>query len=139
VPPNINDDFVGAAPDLGCYERGKAAPAYGPRALVSVSVPEAKGVMTSGLRLLSPRPNPARGAVTFAILADRPVRASVRIVDIAGRTIRSIIEEREFVSGTHTLTWDGRDEANARMPSGIYAIEVRSGGTVWTRNLTLLR
>ena len=29
--PNVNDDFTGKAPDLGCYELGKPIPAYGPR------------------------------------------------------------------------------------------------------------
>jgi hypothetical protein len=29
--PNVNDDFVGQAPDLGAYERGKPLPVYGPR------------------------------------------------------------------------------------------------------------
>jgi hypothetical protein len=29
--PNLCDDFVGAAPDLGAYERGKPEPHYGPR------------------------------------------------------------------------------------------------------------
>lgn len=29
--PNINDDFIGRAPDLGAYETGKALPHYGPR------------------------------------------------------------------------------------------------------------
>lgn len=30
---NINESFSGAAPDLGCYESGRAVPAYGPRPL----------------------------------------------------------------------------------------------------------
>jgi hypothetical protein len=30
--PNVNDDFTGAAPDLGCHETGKPTPQYGPRA-----------------------------------------------------------------------------------------------------------
>lgn len=29
--PNFNDGFTGEAPDLGCYERGRPAPHYGPR------------------------------------------------------------------------------------------------------------
>jgi hypothetical protein len=29
--PNVNDDFGGAAPDLGAYEIGQALPHYGPR------------------------------------------------------------------------------------------------------------
>jgi len=31
VLPNVNDDFTGKAPDLGCYEVDKALPHYGPR------------------------------------------------------------------------------------------------------------
>ncbi|MBV9868800.1 MAG: right-handed parallel beta-helix repeat-containing protein [Abitibacteriaceae bacterium] len=29
--PNINEDFAGRAPDIGCYETGKPIPIYGPR------------------------------------------------------------------------------------------------------------
>lgn len=29
--PNVNDDFTGPAPDLGCYELGRPLPHYGPR------------------------------------------------------------------------------------------------------------
>ncbi len=31
VLPNVNDGFVGKAPDLGAYERGRPMPVYGPR------------------------------------------------------------------------------------------------------------
>jgi hypothetical protein len=31
VIPTITDDFIGRAPDLGCYELGKPLPHYGPR------------------------------------------------------------------------------------------------------------
>jgi hypothetical protein len=31
VLPNVNDDYVGAAPDLGAFEAGAPAPQYGPR------------------------------------------------------------------------------------------------------------
>jgi hypothetical protein len=29
--PNVNDGFSGRAPDLGAYEVGRPAPAFGPR------------------------------------------------------------------------------------------------------------
>ncbi len=32
ILPNINDGFLGAAPDLGAFEMGQPLPAYGPRA-----------------------------------------------------------------------------------------------------------
>jgi hypothetical protein len=33
VLPNVNDRFTGKAPDLGAFESGRPAPAYGPRPL----------------------------------------------------------------------------------------------------------
>jgi hypothetical protein len=35
--PNINDDYLGAAPDLGAYEVGADLPHYGPRAIASLT------------------------------------------------------------------------------------------------------
>lgn len=29
--PNVNDDFTGAAPDLGALETGRPKPVYGPK------------------------------------------------------------------------------------------------------------
>jgi len=39
ILPNINDGFVGTAPDLGAYERGQPLPTYGPRPETSLSAP----------------------------------------------------------------------------------------------------
>lgn len=39
VLPNINDDYRGAAPDLGAYERGASLPQYGPRAEITTPPP----------------------------------------------------------------------------------------------------
>ncbi len=33
---NINDDFIGTAPDLGAYEKGRGLPSYGPRPVALV-------------------------------------------------------------------------------------------------------
>jgi hypothetical protein len=39
ILPNINDGFVGAAPDLGAYEFGQPLPTYGPRPLTPPIAP----------------------------------------------------------------------------------------------------
>jgi hypothetical protein len=39
ILPNINDGFVGAAPDLGAYELGQPVPTYGPRPASGLSSP----------------------------------------------------------------------------------------------------
>lgn len=39
ILPNINDGFVGAAPDLGAFELGQPVPTYGPRSVVRPTAP----------------------------------------------------------------------------------------------------
>ena len=138
VLPNINDGYTGAAPDLGCYERGRPVPWYGPRPNVSLGVPGAPASAWSGLQLLPPRPNPTTGAVACALLVERPAFVSIRIVDTAGRLIWKAGEDRELPGGVHTIRWDGRDDSGAPVRSGIYYVEVRSGRASLTRRIVLL-
>jgi hypothetical protein len=39
IIPTVNDNFTGAAPDIGCYEFGDPVPQYGPRPLPSQNAP----------------------------------------------------------------------------------------------------
>ena len=39
ILPNINDGFVGTAPDLGAYELGRPVPTYGPRPAAQLPAP----------------------------------------------------------------------------------------------------
>lgn len=49
ILPNINEDYLGSAPDLGAYEFGKSLPQYGPRP-TDIQPPEAP----QNLRFISP-------------------------------------------------------------------------------------
>jgi hypothetical protein len=138
ILPNINDGYTGAAPDLGCYERGQALPWYGPRPSVSLDVPGVPASAGPGLQLLPPRPNPTTGAVACALLLDRPAVVSIRIVDTAGRLIWKDGEGRELPGGIHTIRWDGRDASGTPARSGIYFVLVRSGRANLTRRIALL-
>jgi len=39
ILPNINDGFIGAAPDLGAFELGQPLPTYGPRPAARPTAP----------------------------------------------------------------------------------------------------
>jgi hypothetical protein len=72
-------------------------------------------------------PNPARGAVAIAF--ELPGRAALRldVYDVRGRHVRTLAKE---LSGSGARTWDGTDARGARVPPGLYFIELRSGDTV---------
>jgi len=72
-------------------------------------------------------PNPFRASMSYAYEitgADQPVEVSV--YNVAGRMVKSLVRSTQPV-GRHTVTWDGADDAGARVPSGVYFVRVRMG------------
>jgi hypothetical protein len=76
-------------------------------------------------------PSPSSGVTRlWAVL---PARASVdaRVTDVSGRLVRSLYSG-SLPKGNHELDWDGRDEAGARVPVGLYFVHLRVGATEHT-------
>ncbi len=56
--------------------------------------------------------------------ATRSERGRIRldIFDVAGRSVRSLLEDSPVTSGA--LSWDGRDDRNASLPVGVYFVRL---------------
>ena len=50
--------------------------------------------------------------------------ATVRILDSNSDTVRVLAEDKRLPSGRSRLLWDGRTEAGARAPDGVYHVDV---------------
>jgi len=85
------------------------------------------------------RPHPARGEVTLRLELSAPAPVTVEVLDAAGRRVRTLASGRELEAGVHPIHWDGRDEAGAPRPGGIYWVRARTPGGALTRKLALLR
>jgi hypothetical protein len=88
--------------------------------------------------LLAASPNPSRGAVAIRYAA--PVGESTRlgVYDTSGRFIRSLRPDVPG-GGTSTTAWDGRNDAGEQVPSGIYFIQLESGGRFRVTKAILIR
>jgi len=97
----------------------------------------------SSLALHQNYPNPfgspsgPRTAVAFDLL--RPAQASMRIYNVSGRLVRTLLEEEYRPSGRHTTFWDGRDDYGQEAAAGVYMCRVEADGKALTRQMTLLR
>ncbi len=60
------------------------------------------------------------------------------IFDMRGRQIRNIVSG-SLESGTHILTWDGRDNRGSQVASGIYFVRATVGRQVLNGRVTLVR
>lgn len=96
----------------------------------------------STLELGAPYPNPFRAASGggLSIPAGLPESGGVclTLFDILGRRI-ALLYEGEREEGTFDVTWDGRDDAGALVPAGLYLLRLDDGRTVRTRTVVVVR
>ena len=93
-----------------------------------------------GNLLAAPYPNPFNPSTTlrFETTAEQSF-LRLAIVDTAGRQLRVLAQGR-FESGTHSVVWDGRDDAGSPLPSGVYLARLTSGnGLEGSRKLMLVK
>ncbi len=97
-------------------------------------------------------PNPFATDLTIDVLVHEPARyskdraavaqpgiSSVRVYDVKGRLVRSLMIDEVLHPGVHTLGWDGTDEAGTRVAAGVYYCRLRIGERSLTRRVILLR
>ncbi len=115
VVRNVLNEFLAGAADV-------APPAAGP-----------------GMRALEPgRPNPFAAGTTLRFTLARPGRARLCVYDVAGRLVRTLVDEVR-PAGTAEVRWDGGDDSGRQAGSGIYLVRLRADGWDETRRLLRLR
>jgi subtilisin family serine protease len=85
------------------------------------------------------RPNPfgGRTSVPYAIPEDG-VRVQIRVFDVSGRLVKTLADKIDTV-GRHTVEWNGRDESNNAVASGVYFYRMNAGTFTQIRKMTLLK
>jgi len=84
-------------------------------------------------------PNPFNPATTvrFDVSARSAVR--LKIFDVNGRLIRTLIDGAEYGNGRWDKEWDGRNDGGKTVQSGIYICVFEAGGQRMSSKLVLLR
>ena len=83
-------------------------------------------------------PNPFNPETQIRFALPAATRVEGVIYNIAGQSIRHLVD-REFSTGQHTLTWDGRDDFGKIVASGTYFLLLKTDAQHFTRKLLLLR
>lgn len=65
-------------------------------------------------------PNPFNPSTTIRISLPSHEHLSLRIYDLSGRLIATLVESRLMSAGVHTVQWDGTDQNGMPVPSGVY-------------------
>jgi flagellar hook assembly protein FlgD len=79
-----------------------------------------------------------RGGGRLVIDSPADQEASVSVVDLRGRVVRSL-GPVSLAAGLNTLPWDGRNAAGSRVSQGVYFLVVRTPAAGASGKLMVLR
>ena len=73
---------------------------------------------------LSPNPLNPNGVLEFTLSSSGAV--SLRVYDVAGRCVRTLVRDQGYASGRHTIPFAARDDQGQALSSGVYFYQLDS-------------
>ncbi|MBT7863134.1 MAG: T9SS type A sorting domain-containing protein [Gemmatimonadetes bacterium] len=156
VDDGLNSERTHYIPHAGAHELGEPIAFtdetrrkfFGGDTLPGLRYHVSKGVATAIETSLATRPerpalhpaypNPFNAATVLSF--DMPTTADARLIiyDTLGRMVRTLADGTQS-AGTHTATWDGRDDAGRAVASGIYIARITMGSMGQSQRMALVR
>jgi hypothetical protein len=101
--------------------------------------PTAVAPQPADVPALAVYPNPFNPSTTirFHVGAHGPV--NLRVYDVTGALVRSVLFGSYSALGTHSVVWDGTDDTGRQVASGVYLVRLESPTQKVTQRATLLR
>ncbi len=84
-------------------------------------------------------PNPFNPATTITYGLGERAPVTLRIYDVSGRLVRTLVDEVQEPARSYTVVWDGRNTFGRSVSSGIYFCRLTAGSRTSTRKMVLLR
>lgn len=83
-------------------------------------------------------PNPFNPITMIRYSISKPEIVNLSIFNSAGQQIKTLINAQQS-AGNHSVTWDGKNDANESVSSGIYFYVLQSGQNVLSKKMILQR
>lgn len=75
---------------------------------------------------LTAYPNPTAGVSTLHYYLEKDDKVQLMVYDAQGRVVTQLLL-KEQAKGQHYYQWDGRQQNGAKVPAGVYSIQLRAG------------
>ena len=103
---------------------------------IASDAPAAPTVLSFANELSTGFPNPFRDATTFAFGVARPSAVRLRLFDVTGRRVATLVDET-LPAGRFARRWSGLDDAGHPVASGVYFTRLDIGD--WSRTKRVLK
>lgn len=84
-------------------------------------------------------PNPFNPSTTIVYSLPLNKKVSLRIYDMMGREVRSLVDDQVQAAGRYKVQWDGLNQHGTRVASGVYFYALEFGNFKKTKSMTLLK
>jgi len=80
---------------------------------------------SAGVHGVTATPNPLHPRTELSFTTDREGRLRVTVYDMQGRLVKKLVDDSR-PAGQQRLTWDGANQSNARVSTGVYLIRIQT-------------
>jgi hypothetical protein len=87
---------------------------------------------TLGDNLFNPRTG---GTSKVTVNVQQSGNITIKICDLKGRLVRSVVDNSQYVAGSYQFSWDGKDDGGTAVPPGIYILYYKYPGGSETRKI----
>ena len=84
-------------------------------------------------------PNPFNPSTKIEFELPARVDVTLRIYDVSGRLIRTLLNNIPTDAGRHQVMWDGADSENHRVSTGLYFYHLKAGESIATKRMMLIQ
>ena len=89
-------------------------------------------------RLHENYPNPFNPTTTLSFTLPSSAHATITIYDMLGREVKTLVNQ-EYLAGTHSVQWNGTNNLNNAVASGIYFYRLSTPHFTQTKSMVLLK
>ena len=84
-------------------------------------------------------PNPFNPLTKIAFELAQSTETTIRVFDISGKVVDTLINGNLLDAGEHSVTWSGRDSEGREVAAGVYFYNLEAGSFTKTRRMVLLK
>jgi len=96
------------------------------------------GIIPTDFVLNQNYPNPFNPSTTIEYSLPTRSRVNISVYNILGRKVTTLINENQS-AGNHSVTWNGANNQNQQVSSGIYFYRIETNDFTTTKKMTLLK
>ncbi len=105
----------------------------------NTGVEDTRFVLPTDYKLFDNYPNPFNPTTTIGFDLPLDKRVSVKVYDVSGRLVKTLINDQLLPQGVHEITWDGTSSSGAAVASGTYLYSLEYGNFRQSKTMTLVK